>query len=140
MDGSSLSLIDIGDLYLKHSDGTRQQALFFAIREKIVQGLWAKNGKLPSTRKLSQGLNISRNTVIAAYEQLVAEGYLISQKGSGFYVAVELPEQYLPEPNSEKKGLSPKSNFDINRAFAPGVPDLDAFPMAQWQKLSLIHI
>ncbi len=140
MDGSSLSLIDIGDLYLKHSDGTRQQALFFAIREKIVQGLWAKNGKLPSTRKLSQGLNISRNTVIAAYEQLVAEGYLISQKGSGFYVAVELPEQYLPEPNSEKKGLSPKSNFDINRAFAPGVPDLDAFPMAQWQKLLARHM
>ncbi|MCV5951084.1 winged helix-turn-helix domain-containing protein, partial [Escherichia coli] len=79
---------------------TRQQALFFAIRKKIVQGLWVKNGKLPSTRKLSQALNLSRNTVISAYEQLVAEGYLNSQKGSGFYVAVELPEQYLPEPNS----------------------------------------
>ncbi|MCC4223076.1 PLP-dependent aminotransferase family protein [Vibrio campbellii] len=140
MDGSSLSLIDIGDLHLKESDGTRQQALFFAIREKVVQGLWAKNGKLPSTRKLSQELELSRNTVIAAYEQLVAEGYLNSQKGSGFYVAVELPEQYLPEPSSIKTGSSPKTNFDINRAFAPGVPDLEAFPMAQWQKLLARHM
>ena len=103
-----MSLIDIGDLHLKESDGTRQQALFFAIREKIVQGLWAKNGKLPSTRKLSQDLELSRNTVIAAYEQLVAEGYLNSQKGSGFYVAVELPEQYLPEPSSIKTDSSTK--------------------------------
>ncbi|YCO01757.1 MocR-like pyridoxine biosynthesis transcription factor PdxR [Vibrio sp. VNB-15] len=140
MDGSSLSLIDIGDLHLKQSDGTRQQALFFAIREKIVQGLWAKNGKLPSTRKLSQELNVSRNTVIAAYEQLVAEGYLISQKGSGFYVAVELPEQYLPESNLAKTDTAPKIGFDINRAFAPGVPDLETFPMAQWQKLLARHM
>lgn len=133
-------MIDIGDLHLKESDGTRQQALFFAIREKIVQGLWVKNGKLPSTRKLSQALNLSRNTVISAYEQLVAEGYLNSQKGSGFYVAVELPEQYLPEPNSVQRDSSPKTHFDINLAFAPGVPDLDAFPMAQWQKLLTRHM
>ncbi|ELB2831033.1 PLP-dependent aminotransferase family protein [Vibrio alginolyticus] len=140
MDGSSLSLIDIGDLHLKDSEGTRQQALFLAIRKKIVQGLWVKNGKLPSTRKLSQELNLSRNTVISAYEQLVAEGYLNSQKGSGFYVAVELPEQYLPEPSSVQRDSSPKTNFDVNRAFAPGVPDLDAFPMAQWQKLLTRHM
>ncbi len=78
--------------------------------------------------------------MIAAYEQLVAEGYLNSQKGSGFYVAVELPEQYLPEPSSIKTDSSPKTNFDINRAFAPGVPDLEAFPMAQWQKLLARHL
>ncbi|NMS37472.1 PLP-dependent aminotransferase family protein, partial [Vibrio parahaemolyticus] len=71
---------------------------------------------------------------------LVAEGYLNSQKGSGFYVAVELPEQYLPEPSSVQRDSSPKAHFDINRAFAPGVPDLDAFPMAQWQKLLTRHM
>ncbi|ASI93794.1 PLP-dependent aminotransferase family protein [Vibrio rotiferianus] len=134
-----LSLIVVGDLNLNEHDGTRQQALFFAIREKIVKGLWIKGGKLPSTRKLAQELDISRNTVIAAYEQLVAEGYLSSQKGSGFYVAVELPEQYLPEPAAPEEGVDPKAGFDINRAFAPGVPDLDAFPMAQWQKLIARH-
>ncbi|WP_211918809.1 PLP-dependent aminotransferase family protein [Vibrio sp. B1REV9] len=155
-----LHLIDIGDLRIKHDDGTRQQALFSAIREKIVKGLWAKNGKLPSTRKLSQELNISRNTVIAAYEQLVAEGYLISKKGSGFYVAVELPEQYLPEPcftesNSSascfpsdyfsepqqtQTVLALKHDFDVNRAFAPGVPDLAMFPSSLWQKYLSRHL
>ncbi|MDW2127821.1 winged helix-turn-helix domain-containing protein, partial [Vibrio sp. 2033] len=97
MDGSNLSLIDVGDLCVKTGRGTRQQSVFFAIRDKIVRGLWPKNGKLPSTRKLAQELNLSRNTVISAYEQVVAEGYLVSQRGSGFVVAVELPEQYWPE-------------------------------------------
>ncbi|MGR5237095.1 MocR-like pyridoxine biosynthesis transcription factor PdxR [Vibrio alfacsensis] len=140
MDGSSLSFIDIGDLHLNESDGTRQKALFFAIREKIVQGLWTKNGKLPSTRKLSQELNISRNTVIIAYEQLVAEGYLTSRKGSGFYVAIELPEQFLPETTESKIEAAPKYGYEVNRAFAPGVPDLEAFPTAQWQKYLSRHL
>ncbi|BBM67038.1 GntR family transcriptional regulator [Vibrio alfacsensis] len=140
-----LFLIDIGDLHLNHGDGTRQQALFFAIREKIVKGLWVKNGKLPSTRKLSQELNISRNTVIAAYEQLVAEGYLNSQKGSGYYVAVDLPDLYLSdrrslEPQQTQTVLALKHDFDVNRAFAPGIPDLAMFPSSQWQKCLSRHL
>ncbi len=71
MDGSSLK-IDIGDLTLSAQQSSRQTALFIAIRDKITQGYWETNSKLPSTRQLSQALSVSRNTVIAAYEQLVA--------------------------------------------------------------------
>ncbi len=140
MDGSGLSLIDVGDLCVDTAIGTLQQSVFFAIREKIVKGLWPKNGKLPSTRKLSQELSLSRNTVISAYEQLVAEGYLISQQGSGFYVAVELPEQYLPEKVSVKSAKAPLVKHDINAPFAPGVPDLAVFPSARWQKYLNRHL
>ncbi len=133
-------LIDVGDLCVNSESGTLQQSVFFAIREKIVKGLWPINGKLPSTRKLSHELNISRNTVILAYEQLVAEGYLISRKGSGFYVAVELPEQYLPEKVSVKTSKSPDTKHDINSAFAPGVPDLALFPGVMWQKYLNRHL
>ena len=87
--------IDIGDLSLDLSKTTRQNALFHAIREKIVRGFWRKGNKLPSTRKLALELDVSRNTVIFAYEQLVSEGYIESRKGAGYFVSIEQPEYYL---------------------------------------------
>lgn len=90
-----MALIDIGDLQLDDKTTTKQTALFEAIRNKIVAQLWGKGLKLPSTRKLAQELNLSRNTVIHAYEQLHAEGYLESRIGSGYFVALELPDQFV---------------------------------------------
>lgn len=54
-----------------------------------------RSAKLPSTRALSETLHVSRNTVIAAFEQLLAEGYLEGRIGSGTYVARALPEACL---------------------------------------------
>ncbi|NVJ57273.1 MAG: winged helix-turn-helix transcriptional regulator, partial [Vibrionaceae bacterium] len=82
--------IEIGDLALNQGKATLQEQLFHAIRSKIVAHLWPLGGKLPSTRKMAGELALSRNTVIAAYEQLAAEGYIESRRSSGFYVAVEL--------------------------------------------------
>lgn len=144
--------IDVGDLQLSEQYDTRQTALFHAVREKIVQDLWSKGSKLPSTRKLAVELSVSRNTVIYAYEQLVTEGYIESRKGSGFYVSVEQPEHFLnlsqpslvegPDDLSTDEGRQNRvgtSVVDINRGFAPGVPDLDAFPFAKWQRLLQRH-
>ncbi|SON51949.1 PLP-dependent aminotransferase family protein [Vibrio tapetis] len=134
-----MQLIDIGDLKLSDEKGSRQGKLFNAIRDKIVHNLWPKGGKLPSTRKLATELSLGRNTVTSAYEQLVAEGYLESRQGSGFYVAVELPEHYLPAHSTNKKTVNLASAQDINRPFAPGVPDLAQFPVSKWQKLLQRH-
>ena len=144
--------IDVGDLQLSEQYDTRQTALFHAIREKIVQDLWSKGSKLPSTRKLAVELSVSRNTVIYAYEQLVTEGYIESRKGSGFCVSVEQPEHFL---NSSQPNLVQKTGqvaaqaevarrniattLDINSGFVPGVPDLNAFPFAKWQRLLQRH-
>src|SRR5207237_10843091 len=51
--------------------------------------------RLPSTRALAAQMGISRNTVLAAFEQLHAEGYLEGRLGSGTYVARTLPEELL---------------------------------------------
>lgn len=131
--------IDIGDLRLAENDQTLQQKLFNAIRDKITQGLWPLAGKLPSTRKLSEELKLSRNTVTAAYEQLVYEGYVESRKGSGFYVSIELPDHYLPEINSTLAEVDHIDQQDINRSFAPGVPDLTQFPVKKWQRYIQNH-
>ncbi|MCW8335838.1 MocR-like pyridoxine biosynthesis transcription factor PdxR [Vibrio paucivorans] len=132
--------IDIGDLSLAAENTSLQQQLFNAIRSKIVASLWPKGGKLPSTRKLAAELNISRNTAISVYEQLAAEGYLQAKAGSGYYVAVELPEQYLSQDVEPSGTKVTRPALDVNASFAPGVPDLQAFPAKKWGKLLQRHV
>src|ERR1041384_2971058 len=78
------------------------QALYAHMRTAILSGELKGGMKLPSTRALAEELNISRNTVLNTYRQLLAEGYLESREGSGTYVAHVLPELLLtaPHPNT----------------------------------------
>ncbi|KGK13795.1 hypothetical protein DC58_06845 [Vibrio navarrensis] len=77
--------IDSGDLRVERQGSHLQQALYLAIRDKIMHGLWSNQGRLPATRKLAEELAVSRNTVTAAYEQLCAEGYIESRRGAGIW-------------------------------------------------------
>ncbi len=64
-----------------------QRQLYLALRAVILQGRLAVGGRLPSSRALAAQLGISRNTVLAAYGQLQAEGYVDSRPASGLTVA-----------------------------------------------------
>ncbi|MCG7600235.1 PLP-dependent aminotransferase family protein [Halomonas sp. McH1-25] len=57
------------------------------IRDWIVKHGAGGGSRLPSIRRLSSDLGVSRNTTIEAYERLVAQGLVRSRPGSGFYVA-----------------------------------------------------
>ncbi|MBY0239457.1 MAG: PLP-dependent aminotransferase family protein [Burkholderiaceae bacterium] len=65
----------------------RQRRLYEAAKAAIYQQRLAAGSKLPSSRDLAADLGIARNTVMAAFEQLAAEGYVVSVAGSGTYVA-----------------------------------------------------
>src|SRR5271154_6214539 len=67
-------------------------------RQGILSGRFRRAERVPSTRELSISLAVSRSTVTLAYEQLIAEGYLESSRGSGTFVCRELPDQLL-RPN-----------------------------------------
>src|SRR4029453_19240540 len=69
--------------------------LYGALREAILAGRLSPGTRLPATRVLSRDLGAARNTVVAAFEQLVAEGYLASRVGDGTRVAAVLPETLL---------------------------------------------
>src|SRR5690606_13281405 len=71
------------------------QQLFTHLQTAILTGRLPGGQKLPSTRALADELQLSRNTVVNAYEQLLAEGYLESVQGSGTFVAKVLPEELL---------------------------------------------
>jgi len=134
--------IDLGDLCLSPECSSLQQALFQEIRKKIINRLWQKGARLPSTRKAAEELGISRNTVTLTYEQLVAEGYIESRAGSGFYVSVEVPEHFLLQATQTTENQNNQHISDsqgLNRFFAPGVPDLSAFPFTKWQRILQHH-
>lgn len=131
--------LDIGDLQLERQGDSLQEQLFHAIRDKIVSGLWPKSSKLPSTRKLSSHLSISRNTVSGTYDNLVSEGYIESRPSSGYFVAVELPDSYLPTASEQSNKTKLLPLEDLNKPFATGIPDLQQFPYAKWNKLLQRH-
>lgn len=64
-----------------------QRQLYDAVRDGVLSGTLCPGLPLPSSRHLAQSLGVGRNTVIAAYEQLLSEGFLESRVGAGTRVA-----------------------------------------------------
>src|SRR5256885_5433595 len=78
------------------SGGPLYKRVYDALRTKILRGELAAGAPLPGTRTLARDLGVSRIVVLAAYEQLAAEGYIESNIGSGSRVAAQLPAVQLP--------------------------------------------
>jgi GntR family transcriptional regulator / MocR family aminotransferase len=121
------------DLSLVAASG-RRDGLESALREAMRSGRLAPGEKLPSTRALAAQLGLSRGTVAAAYDQLVAEGHLVARHGSGTEVAPRSasgsPRQRVaPRPTAAAPtGRPVQPWYD----FRPGSPDASAFPVAAW--------
>jgi GntR family transcriptional regulator/MocR family aminotransferase len=69
------------------SEGPAYRWLYDAIRVQVVGGRLEPGCRLPSTRDLARQYGLSRGTVVAAFEMLIAEGYLESARGSGTRVS-----------------------------------------------------
>jgi GntR family transcriptional regulator/MocR family aminotransferase len=67
--------------------------LYDWFRSAILTGELRPGQKIPSTRYLATELRVSRITVLCAFQQLAAEGYIISSAGSGTYVSKSIPDQ-----------------------------------------------
>jgi GntR family transcriptional regulator/MocR family aminotransferase len=96
-----------------------------ALRDAVRDGRLASGERLSATRRLASGLEVSRNTVKAAYDQLVTEGYLSARQGSGTRVASP-PTLDAEPPEAAARAREPR--FDLR----PGSPDVRAFPVAAW--------
>lgn len=113
------------DLHLD-VDGTRVRgALERTLRDALRDGRLPPGTRLPSSRALARDLGLARNTVAAAYAQLVAEGWLEGRQGAGTRVALHLAS-LPPAPSAPPPPRTPQ--FDLR----PGVPDLTSFPRDAW--------
>lgn len=74
----------------RNSAATLQEQIYRYIRQQILSGAYPPGMRLCSTRELADGLKVSRNTTVLAYEWLASEGYLDSHTGTGTFVSVGL--------------------------------------------------
>lgn len=73
-------------------NGPLYRQIYGGVRKKILNGRLGAGTRLPSSRSLATELGVSRNIVVLAFDQLIAEGYVTVRRGSGAYVAAEIPE------------------------------------------------
>ena len=111
-------------LWLQLADGLRAEL----VRRRPPEG-----DLLPSTRELARTLGVARGTVLAAYEQLVAEGCLAGRRGAGYFVA-ELPVVGAKEGARRGLGMLPSRPAMTTQLFRPGQPDLRLFPRLEWSR------
>jgi GntR family transcriptional regulator / MocR family aminotransferase len=133
--------------------------LYEGLRGTILAGRLRAGTRLPATRVLAHELRVSRNTVLNAFEQLLAEGYVVGKSGSGTYVSHVLPDDLLQVPLSSvaqppapayrrlsQRGallaatpVSVARDQGQPRAFRPGLPAFDTFPFDVWTRLVARH-
>ena len=107
--------------------------LYNFIKEEIQVGRLEANSKLPSKRKLSKHLGVSQNTIEAAYEQLKAEGYIISIPKKGYFVS-KLQGVVNINTVKENKREKLKVKKPYKYEFYSSRVDLESFPYSIWKK------
>lgn len=133
------------------------QQLYENLRTAVLDGRLPVGMRLPASRLLAAELGLARNTVVTAYEQLMAEGYLESRTGDGTYVSRALPDELLtvagfvhpgksPPPAADQRlsirsqalataNLGPWGQDRAPQPFRPDLLALDHFPIDLWGRL-----
>ena len=130
-----------------------RQMLVAAIRE----GQLAPGSALPSCRRLAEMLDVARNTVALAYQDLVGEGFLVSRQRSGYFVNREIdpgrlapppgesgPAATAPDwvrrlrrrPSAQRNIVKPRDWQAYKYPFIYGQFDPALFPIADWRECS----
>lgn len=136
------------DLFLKTlndplgSHESRQVRLYRLLKEAILAGRIAPGTRLPGTRQLAVDYRMARNCVLFAYQQLLAEGFLQADRGGTRVGALPLVASAGGSPakgpgpflSLRARQLPPSTSGENYLPFAPGVPDLNAFPWRAWSR------
>lgn len=131
-----------------------QRQIWQQLRRAILERRLAPGTRLPPSRLMATELACARGTVLAALDQLIAEGYLVTRTGSGISVAADLPDEMLvppavgetyDPPDATPPMLPRRTRTLLARepvpdgappiAFPIGQPDRKAFPFPVWAKL-----
>jgi GntR family transcriptional regulator/MocR family aminotransferase len=126
--------------------------IYAGLRGAILSGTFGSDTRLPSTRDLAEQLGISRSVVLEAYDQLLAEGFVVGRSGSGTYVAQGLSSNRLVSKKSTTPRLSsfgsaaadaaatldisgrpPRYRYDFK--FGRSESDIETFPFEHWQRI-----
>lgn len=121
----------------------------YGLRHAIQTGKLTANEPLPSARKLAEQLGTNRHTIMAAYQELIAQGWVESIERKGYRVAQSLPIEESNHSLSYHPLVEKAFNWDINTDisessldkpahkyrynFAGGSPDVSLFPFKDFK-------
>ena len=144
----------LGFPFILPAHGSREllRALHGQLRTAILDGRLQPGLRLPATRELAAALGVSRNTVVAAYELLLSEGYAVARRGAGNYVADTLVRSHVQLAVDDDSKMRHRlaaywrhppgppdgqvSKGPVRYDFSVGVPDHSQFPFEVWRRLS----
>jgi GntR family transcriptional regulator/MocR family aminotransferase len=147
-------------------DASSPMGLQNQIRQKLVDGIlngaFPPGMKLPSSRKLAQQLEVARNTVVAAYQQLIDDGYLVSRQRSGIFVNEDILESRVGHSGTGSVAAQAESAAWERRVrslparwreahdqpnwrhypypFIDGKFDASLFPLAEWREANRLAL
>jgi GntR family transcriptional regulator/MocR family aminotransferase len=134
----------LGSVWLDRSSRfSLQDQLVQQIKEYVQQGRLRPGEAMPSTRELSSQLQLSRNTVVYAYDRLQGEGYLEAHARSGIFVSPSiLLSQHSKWPIEIRSGKTKRSpsfaapmEMRLPAPFRPCQPDVSLFPLGIWNRI-----
>lgn len=112
---------------------TLQRQIHTKIRTSILDGNLRGGIRLPASRALANRLGVARITVVQAYDQLVAEGYLETRTGAGTFVAASTPDKLI-QTTGRPQALEKLTTPQPRRTLLSGMPALDQFPTKIWAR------
>ncbi|WP_417485729.1 PLP-dependent aminotransferase family protein [Maricaulis sp.] len=109
------------------------------IRRRVIEAIYAEvfpaGSRLPSSRRLSKELGVSRNTVFLAYQQLISEGHLETRERSGLYVPETAAVRRLASPALPGGAVATDGADVVSRFLEPGLASDSAYKCPpDWQK------
>ena len=159
-----LHLLPLGVGLDRRSKASLYHQIYEGLRSAILDGRLESGMRLPSTRAAAAELGVARNTVVAVFEQLAAEGFVRSRVGDGTRVAdieqglLSRPARHASKspglrnetrPSRTSSALSARgaaiagvardSPAPAHGAFEPGLPDIAAFPHRVWARILARH-
>lgn len=135
------------DLHLSLDEGQGlSRQIYDQVRQAIAHGRLPGGTQLPSSRQLARSLGVARNTVAAAFDHLVAEGYLHARPGVGTFVSVDADQVRPPRQLADSALVPvplwrrPTPQVPVLRSTRPqfdfrvGIPDESRFPYPTWRR------
>ncbi len=120
--------------------------VYHQLRAAVLDGRLAAGDRVPATRELAAELGVSRGTATAAYDRLLAEGFLETRRGVGTFVSdvAGVPQAtsrrasagvVRPTGPWQASGSPPPEASPAAYDLSVGVPDPGLFPLAVWRRL-----
>ncbi len=119
--------------FSERNNKSMYEFLYDSLKRDILSGRLPQGIKLPSKRALAKDNQISVRTVMNAYDQLLAEGFIVSEEKKGYFVAKVLEDDVSSLKRAKKSKQEAQKDYVVD--FTAHKLVCDKFPISMWKKV-----